>query len=658
MFTLQNTLMKKLIVILCCLVGLIHAQNGNFIHDLFGVSDRGSGIKVFEALNQNNGGSVEIETLPFNFEIGNEFLYSTSSNDISFIDTVSTTASFMYSYLSPIEYTQTYSGLQNTTTLQGQGYNELFATNLLNDTLFYTYNHEFSTINSIDKLSHTIVNSITFSINNLTIDDNLNYFENNLYLCSANGTNVDVYVFNKSSLLLVNQFQFPYTSMYLVGFSGYGLYGVAKTTAEEYKLISLDSAGTIIEIGLLPSCSNCTNESFLYDKNALTIDTANNSLILARRETISSQTSYYLSSFSLSNAQLLYNYNTPYRYSHLMLQKPADDLVYPGDANHDKTVGMEDIFPIGIHYNDVVNFRSVISTDWIGQLAFGANDTLANGVDIKHADCNGDGSINDIDIEDGVLTNYSYTHNSEKSIQSTCDYPLYVVLPQLYKENDSAVIKIGLDMSNNLGQEVYGIKFTLEFDTNFVQSSTMQARATDDWFGIENNNYLLKYKNDIVANKMDVGVVGIDKINRTGGGILIDGIWTMEDEVIPIAHLSDSMSIRITNVKIIDFYENEIDACGIDTFVVVYDKTVGINTLPENKVFAFYPNPTKSSNIYFNNHSDVETIEIFSLQGKLISSYHNIDNTINISELNNGVYLIKATDKNATTYTNKLAINK
>ncbi|MEZ4928799.1 MAG: T9SS type A sorting domain-containing protein [Chitinophagales bacterium] len=650
--------MRKLIVILCCFGSLIHAQNGNFIHDLFGVSDRGSGIKVFEALNQNNGGSVEIETLPFNFELGNEFLYSTSSNDISFIDTVSSTASFMYQYLSPIEYTQTYTGLQNTTTLQGQGYNELFATNLLNDTLFYTYNHEFSTINSIEKLSHAIVNSTTFSINNLSIDDNLNYFENNLYLCSANGTNVDVYIFNASSLLLVNQFQYSYTSMYLVGFSGYGLYGVAKNTNEEYKLISLDSTGTIIEIGLLPSCSNCINETFSYDKNALTIDTANNSLILARSETISSQTSYYISSFSLSNAQPIYNFNTPYRYSHLMLQKPADDLVYPGDANHDKTVGMEDIFAIGIHYNDIVDFRSVISTDWIGQFAFSTNDTLANGVDIKHADCNGDGSINDIDIEDGVLANYHYTHNSEKSTQSTCDFPLYVVFPQLYKENDSATIKIGLDLSNNLAQQVYGIKFTLEFDTNFVQSSSMHARATDDWFGIENNNYLLKYKNDFAPNKMDVGVVGIDKINRSGGGILIDGIWTMEDEVIPITNLSDSMLLRITNVKIIDFYENEIDACGLDTFVVVYDKTVGIRTPEEAKVFDFYPNPIKNNNIYFSNHRDIETVEIFSLQGKLISSYSNIDNTINIGELNNGVYLIKAKDKNATTYTNKLAINR
>lgn len=646
--------MKNIVSILFFLWSLSFAQNSFFIHDLFGVSDRGNGIIVFEAINQNNGNSVEIETLPFNFNIGNDYLYSNISNYIGFLDTTSTTSQFMYNYLSPQEYSLTYTGLQNTTTIQG--FSGLLAYNLNNDSLYYSYNHTSGNLNLIDKANNIALNSNSFSLNNLQNDDNLFFYEDNLYLCSTTGSNVVCYIFSSDSLSLINQLQFPYSSLYLSGVSGIGLYGIAKTDNNEYYLINIDTTGSYTEIGLLPSCSNCINEIFSYDKNAMVIDVENNNMILARTETISGQTNYFLSSYSLSTAQTIYNYNTPYRYSNLMLQKPADDLVYPGDANHDKTVGMEDIFPIGIHYNDVVDFRTVISTNWIGHNAFDAIDTLANGVNIKHADCNGDGSINDIDIENGVLENYLYKHNSEKSTQSSCNFPLYVVFPQLYKENDSATIKIGLDMSNDLSQNVYGIKFTIEFDTNFVQASSMQARATDDWFGIESNNYLLKYKNDFATNKIDVGVVGIDKINRNGGGILVDGIWTMEDEVIPIANLSDSMFLRISNVKIIDFYENEIDACGLDTFLVVYDKTVGIKTPEQNKVFDFYPNPTKNNNIYFSKHNDIETVEIFSLQGKLISTFKNIKNNINVSEINNGVYLIKATDKYNNSYTNKLVI--
>lgn len=646
--------MKKLIAFICVIGGFARAQNGSHIHNLFGVSDEGSGIYVLEALNQNNGTGVPVETLPFSFTFGSNFLYSTTSNFVAFTDTQSINfAAIFRNYSMPSVYTLTYSGYADST-IFGQ-YSGIF-TNQTEDSFYYVYNHAASLISKISVVSQVAVLNNNFNVGNFQPDASMVAYDSFLIINNGNVCTI----FNKNSLTFFDQISSPlYQSVYLCADSVLGVFGVAKTQNDAYVLVTIDFQGlNFVEIATLPSCNNCTNETFTYDKNAMVLSIENNSIIVSRTETISGQNNYYLSSFNLSNAQTIYNHNIPNKISHLMLQKPLPDLVYPGDANHNKIVNMEDIFPIGIHYNDFVDFRDVISTSWIGQNAFDATDTLANGVNIKHADCNGDGTIDNIDIDDAVLGNYFYTHNSEKSTQSTCNFPLFFRFTTNYKEGDSVAIQIGLDMNNNLSQNVYGIKFTIEFDSTYVVNNTMRTAAINDWFGIENNNFLLKQKNDYAANKIDVGIVGIDKLNRTGGGVLVNALWTMEDEVIPITAPSGTMLLKITDVKIIDFAENEVDACGVDTFMVVYDKTVGITNRTENKVLDIHPNPSKGGSIYLNNLNQAEMLQVFSVEGKLLATYTNVSNAIDVSTLNNGVYIVKAKDKNENTYVNKLMVAK
>ena len=70
---------------------------------------------------------------------------------------------------------------------------------------------------------------------------------------------------------------------------------------------------------------------------------------------------------------------------------------------------------------------------------------------------------------------------------------------------------------------------------------------------------------------------------------------------------------------------------------------MGTNAITESqKATIVYPNPT-TGQIFLENSLHIETIEVYDAAGKLIERFQD-SNTINLSELNNGIYFLKMTD--------------
>lgn len=97
-----------------------------------------------------------------------------------------------------------------------------------------------------------------------------------------------------------------------------------------------------------------------------------------------------------------------------------------------------------------------------------------------------------------------------------------------------------------------------------------------------------------------------------------------------------------------------------DVVILKIDSTgsiTGTNMLPEMKLCAMilYPNPTTDIlNIQIGSHTEIQGVEIFNLQGKLVLSL--LDealHTINISTFPSGIYLLKATCRNGEVITAK-----
>ena len=649
--------MKKLMILSLAFLGVLHAQTGNHIHHLFGLKESTIGLFTLDALDQKTGNSVEIETFTLNINLGGNYAFRTVDNSVYYVDNASQlTVGLINNYLLPELFTTSYQGSFGFTTFQS-GLTDI-CVNPAIDSLLYAFDINVGTLTKFG-LNGSSAFAFTQGLTGIvdTSSISMAYYDGKIYLSGTNSlNNTVVYTIDEQSMQLVDSQTVGFEFLYLVADENLGLFGLGLDN-NVYSLQKLDVNSNVFQVvGGLPSCTTCATETFLYDRNAMVIDSANQQLVLSRTEIIGGgNIAFYLSTYDLQTASPVYEIQTPERYSNLIFQTPEPDLVYPGDTDHDKDVDMQDLLAIGLFYNDLVTERIEISTDWVGQAAVSVGAALGSGVDKKHADCNGDGQVNAIDYN-AIALNYSYTHYSDKSTNANCDFPMYVVFPNLVKADEPTAIQIGLDLSSLPSQNVYGVTFTIEYDSSFVVQGSMNTQGGNTWFGTEDANYIQRNQNDHPQGKMDVGVVGIDKLNRTGGGILIDGIWTMEDVVIPIAQGYREMPFKISNVYIIDYDENVIDACGVDTIIRVYDKNVGVVELPQEEL-EIYPNPTKASFVSLSHVDDIQYVEMYDMQGRKVQKWFDGFDQLYIGEFNKGIYILKAYTADKI-FLNKLVYNK
>lgn len=83
-----------------------------------------------------------------------------------------------------------------------------------------------------------------------------------------------------------------------------------------------------------------------------------------------------------------------------------------------------------------------------------------------------------------------------------------------------------------------------------------------------------------------------------------------------------------------------------DEFELVINKVTGVND-GLLKGLVHFPNPAQDFIHLSHNSLNIEEVRIYSIEGQLVSTTKLIDNTLDISSLQNGIYMIKLVDKSA-----------
>ena len=104
-----------------------------------------------------------------------------------------------------------------------------------------------------------------------------------------------------------------------------------------------------------------------------------------------------------------------------------NDTVWPGDANNDGIANLYDILSLGLAYGDTGTIRQGANNSWTAQYCPAWTDTFITGVNVNHADCNGDGVVNADDTLPIVL-NYGMTHAKTGNQRTPGAAPLYLAL--------------------------------------------------------------------------------------------------------------------------------------------------------------------------------------------------------------------------------------
>ena len=327
----------------------------------------------------------------------------------------------------------------------------------------------------------------------------------------------------------------------------------------------------------------------------------------------------------------------------------STDCVWPGDTNGDNVVDNTDLLAIGLYYGTQGIPRNNEGNEWKGYASFPWNTIQANGRNLKHVDCNGDGTIDNKDTL-AIHNNISKIHAriSEKKQEKNANDPvIYLRAPVTnYLPDTWVTIDIVAGENSVPVTNLYGICFAVDYDKELIQPGTEHIDFKQNWFYQEGTSLSLYY----VQNMAYVAATNIDHQNRSGYGT----IATLRFKTKKAVDKTENLKLTITNLK-------TIDATGIAFQMIPQDYSINIipvvTDVEEQTVstgISIYPNPysDNTSITYTLNKKAFVNLEIYSSTGQKLETLINGEqnaglNKVNFSgkekNLSQGVYFLKIT---------------
>lgn len=333
------------------------------------------------------------------------------------------------------------------------------------------------------------------------------------------------------------------------------------------------------------------------------------------------------------------------------------DSVWPGDANNDNVVDMYDALAIALAHSETGAARTNPNTLWQPQTCASWGRVFpVDNTDMKHADCNGNGTTDNADLA-AITNNYGNTHGRKKSlpvaIASTTNAPLFLDTAGIvFEAGKTLQIPIVLGTGAAQMQAAYGIATTIDADT-FAPAAPLSISTTSSWLGTASN--IISFSKNTRSSAIDWAHARITHTNYSGYGQI--GILTL---AIPAGTPDNTpLNISFKNTRIIDNQGRQITSTNIK----------GINTTVKNKLgvgqsntiitaASIVPNPStqKATLIVKLKTNATLRTDVTDITGRTVWTYQsNATEAIALpaQQLQSGIYFVKLTTDNSETLTLK-----
>lgn len=221
------------------------------------------------------------------------------------------------------------------------------------------------------------------------------------------------------------------------------------------------------------------------------------------------------------------------------------DSVWPGDANGDFTVNIYDPLAIAIANGKTGPTRTGATTSWTAQACTNWGSTfVTNNTDIKHADCNGDGTVNTTDLA-AVTSNWGQWHLKGGSNQKTTGAPeLYFDLTGVKLEAGKQVaIPVMIGTQNVKVSEFYGLATVINIGIPLTDRPTIDI--TSSWLGSIN---MMNFTHSTVNDELHWAYSRMDQTNAAGFG----KVGTLNFTVPATMKPGDNVTLRFSMTRVID----------------------------------------------------------------------------------------------------------
>ncbi len=195
----------------------------------------------------------------------------------------------------------------------------------------------------------------------------------------------------------------------------------------------------------------------------------------------------------------------------------SDTIIWPGDINNNGIVNQYDLLYLGTVINMPCDPRDSISTEWEGQTASPNNQGLFFGdINIGFADCNGDGVVDSLDQE-AIDTNFGLIHNNIANEDFTI---INGNMPSMrfsggvsniaLSNNQAYTFNIDLGSANNIVEDFYGIAFSINVNTDYVDFNSVVFELDQFWINPNQSTILSIVKKDFNTNQLHISIVRTD----------------------------------------------------------------------------------------------------------------------------------------------------
>ena len=327
------------------------------------------------------------------------------------------------------------------------------------------------------------------------------------------------------------------------------------------------------------------------------------------------------------------------------------DCIHPGDADADLKANVYDLLNIGLGYGTIGIERPLATENWEGQVGPDWTDYTTEGINYKHLDSNGDGFINDADIN-AISTNYTPEQelNILPFIEGTPELNIDFAIDSLYFDGNSPS-EIEVTATINLGttdlpvENIHGLAFMLDYPQDLVPPHAVNSEYNTDSFFGEEESVLWMEKELYELGREDIVLTRKSGSEITGeGGIFTTSFIIIIDVIVGRAERETPFTVKLKNIKALDGQGNPINInAGADATFIIVDNTISATN---NPILAaktnISPNPAQTQIQINTADLNTEQIEIFDTFGQsvLLQKAQIGQTTVDISTLTTGMYMV------------------
>ncbi|MCB9041429.1 MAG: T9SS type A sorting domain-containing protein [Lewinellaceae bacterium] len=318
---------------------------------------------------------------------------------------------------------------------------------------------------------------------------------------------------------------------------------------------------------------------------------------------------------------------------------PQEEEVWPGDANADNIAHHIDLLNIGLAYGFQGQPRFEDGASWMGVTAGDWPQAFANGANYKHADCNGDGVVDENDRQ-VLLQNYGLTHGPLSAVPSLpgtdIDPPAYIDFPAVIPAGASFNIPIVVGSQGLPIQDVYGIAFTVVYDPQVIDASALNISYPVSWFGEPGVNTISIDRTYAAEGRIEMAITRTDQNNVSGYGPVAFLIGIIDD----IAGFKPFSAVSIENIVAISVDEEPIPVQGR---AIEFELQYKEEEPPADAkgVFSIFPNPATDWVTVASKYGyQPEQLTLLTLDGREVKAPQEENRRISLRGLAAGTYIL------------------